>query len=186
MSWERNLTASRKICSLETFWGWQSVDHACWNVTEAWGFNIGKTIGSHGLDTTSLNSWTFLLVTFLSQFIRTRFHWRMTITCRIFKRSHHEFTTTHDRGASQSNWAPIFPCWKAVSILFSRHRRLNLGFEFLNLPPFWLFTKKYYRPPPPLHDQNFRLIGWLPLFLELLHHTLNFTSQFIWYRLFRA
>ena len=61
-------------------------------------------------------------------FIRTRSDGRMVIICGIFKPPS-RFTTTHHRGASQFNWAPIFSRWKAFCILFLRYRPLKLGFE---------------------------------------------------------
>ena len=112
--------------------------------------DFGVTVGSQGLDTTRpiltakllniLYSNTFGRISRVTEstFIRTRSDGRMVITCRIFKRPHHGFTTTHDRGASQFNRAPIFPWLKTFCVLLLRCKRLKLGLKFLYLPNFGL------------------------------------------------
>ena len=99
----------------------------------------------------------------------------MVMSCRIFKRPHHRFTTTHDRGASQFNWAPIFPWLKTFCILFLQCKRFKLGLKFLYLPNFGFLLKTV--PPQwtgKLHDRNFRLTRrCFSLFWEVSVHTFN-------------
>ena len=71
MTWERQLITPNKIFSLGTFWGWLIWEHPSWHVTVTWGSNIldsDEITGSQGLDKTWLNSWTFSLVTFSTEF----------------------------------------------------------------------------------------------------------------------
>ena len=135
MTWERHLITTNKIFSLGTFWGWLSWEHPCWDNLR---FKHCKVWRDNRLTGIRQNITTLLNILFSnilgrisrvteSTFIRTRSGGRMVITCRIFKRPHHGFATTHDRGASQFNWAPIFPWWKAFCILFLRYRPLKLA-----------------------------------------------------------
>ena len=110
-----------------------------------------------------------------STFIRTRSDGRMVITCRIFKRPHHGFTTTHDRGVSQFNRAPIFPWLKTFCLSFFRCKRLKLSLNSLYLPNFGFLPTTV--PPQwtgKLHDRNFRLTRrCFSLFWEVSVHTFN-------------